>query len=85
MSRSGWTGSRWSGSGHDLTYPNGDRAIYLDLTFACTWLAGEPFVADDESLDARWWPIRELPPMHPVYLERIDAGLSHETAARFRS
>lgn len=72
-------------SGHEVRYPNGDEAVYLDLAFACTWLAGEPYVADDESLDTRWWPIRELPPMHPDFLERIDAALSNESAARFRS
>jgi hypothetical protein len=68
-----------------VTYPNGDRACYLDLTFACTWLSGEPYVADDESLDARWWPLTELPPMQPVLLQRIEAALSGEVAARFRS
>jgi ADP-ribose pyrophosphatase YjhB (NUDIX family) len=74
------------GSGTEVvTHPNGDRARYLDLTFACTWLSGEPYVADDESLDARWWPLAELPPMAPVLLERIDAALSGEVAARFRS
>jgi ADP-ribose pyrophosphatase YjhB (NUDIX family) len=68
-----------------VSYPNGDRARYLDLTFACTWLSGEPYVADDESLDARWWPLAELPPMAPVLLERIEAALSGEQAARFRT
>ena len=67
-----------------VSYPNGDSARYLDLTFACTWLSGEPYVADDESLDARWWPLAELPPMAPVILERIEAALSAEQAARFK-
>jgi ADP-ribose pyrophosphatase YjhB (NUDIX family) len=72
------------GSGAVVSYPNGDRARYLDLTFACTWLAGEPYAADDESLDARWWPLAELPPMAPVILERIEAALSGEQPARFK-
>jgi 8-oxo-dGTP pyrophosphatase MutT (NUDIX family) len=38
-------------------YPNGDRAIYLDLTFACSWVSGEPYVGDDESVDVGWWPL----------------------------
>ena len=67
-----------------VTYDNGDRACYLDLTFACTWLAGEPYVADDESVDVRWWPIDGLPEMKPMLLERIDAALSEESVARFR-
>jgi len=70
-------------SGSEITYPNGDRASYLDLTFACTWLAGEPYVADDESVDVRWWPLDGLPEVSPTLLARIDAALSAEVAARF--
>ena len=40
----------------EIVHANGDRATYLDLTFACTWLEGEAHVADDESSDVRWWP-----------------------------
>jgi ADP-ribose pyrophosphatase YjhB (NUDIX family) len=72
-------------SGEQVTYANGDRAIYLDLTFACTWLSGEAHVADDESIDVRWWPADDLPPMPERMRDRIDAALSDEVAARFRS
>ena len=68
-----------------ITHANGDRGIYLDLTFACTWLAGEARVADDENTDVRWWPLDGLPEMSPWLLARIEAGLSGETAARFVS
>ncbi len=71
-------------SGIEVTHVNGDRAIYLDLAFACTWVSGDPYVADDESVDVRWWPIDGLPEMKPMLLERIDAALSDETATRFR-
>ena len=71
-------------SGIEVTHVNGDRAIYLDLAFACTWVSGEPYVADDESVDVRWWPIDGLPEMKPMLLERIDAALSDETPTRFR-
>ena len=37
-------------------HANGDRASYLDLTFACTYVSGEAHVADDESSDVRWFP-----------------------------
>ena len=67
----------------ELTYPNGDRASYLDLTFACTWISGEAYVADDESTDVRWWPIADLPPMSPHMTSRIEAGLADERDARF--
>jgi 8-oxo-dGTP pyrophosphatase MutT (NUDIX family) len=72
-------------AGEQVTYANGDRAVYLDLTFACTWLSGEGHVADDESTDVRWWPIDDLPPMSAQMRARIDAALSDEVAARFRS
>ena len=67
----------------EVVYDNGDRASYLDLTFACTWLAGEAHVADDESSDVRWWPLDGLPPMSARMLGRIEAGTSDEREARF--
>ncbi|MCF6376835.1 DUF429 domain-containing protein [Nocardioides KLBMP 9356] len=67
----------------EVVYDNGDRAAYLDLTFACTWLEGEAHVADDESSDVRWWPLSSLPPMSALMLERIDAATSGEREARF--
>ena len=67
----------------EVTYPNGDRAAYLDLTFACTWLEGEAHVADDESSDVRWWPLSSLPEMSELMLWRIDAATSDEREARF--
>ncbi len=68
-----------------ITYPNGDRATYLDLTFACTYVSGEAHVADDESVDVRWARPDALPPMAPDMLARIEAGLAQESAARFLS
>ena len=68
-----------------VVHANGDRASYLDLTFACTYVSGEAHVADDESVDVRWCPVAELPPMGPWMTERIVAALSDEREARFRS
>ena len=71
----------------EVVYPNGDRTVYLDLTFACTWRSGEAHVADDESTEVRWCTPAELdtlePPMLPVMRERIEAALADEVAARF--
>jgi ADP-ribose pyrophosphatase YjhB (NUDIX family) len=69
----------------DVVYENGDRAAYLDLTFACTWVSGPARVADDENVDVRWWPIAALPPMSASIRERIGDVLAGETAARFRT
>ena len=67
----------------EVTYDNGDRAAYLDLTFACTWLEGEAHVADDESSDVRWWPLASLPSMSELMMSRIAAATSGEREARF--
>ena len=49
-----------------VVHANGDRASYLDLTFACTYVSGEAHVADDESRDVRWFPRDALPEMAAV-------------------
>ena len=66
-----------------IVHVNGDRASYLDLTFACSYVSGEAHVADDESVDVRWFPIDGLPEMAPPMLQRIGDALSGEQAARF--
>jgi 8-oxo-dGTP pyrophosphatase MutT (NUDIX family) len=45
----------------EVTYPNGDVAQYLDLCFLARYVAGEPHVADDESLEVGWFDPDELP------------------------
>jgi len=69
-----------------ITHANGDLATYLDLTFACTWLAGDAHVADDESRDVAWVRRPDLATrgLSDEMLLRIDAALSGEAEARFR-
>ena len=67
----------------DVVHANGDRASYLDLTFACTYVSGEAHVADDESSDVRWYPLDAMPEMDAVMVGRIGDALSEEPAARF--
>lgn len=70
-----------------MTYPNGDRAQYLDLTFRCEYLAGEPAAADGENSEVRWMPVSALrtldPPMSQHMLARIDAALAAEREPRW--
>lgn len=66
-----------------ITHANGDLGVYLDLTFACTWLSGEARVADDENTDVRWWPIEALPDMAAFLVERIEAVVADELETRF--
>ena len=72
-------------AGRLVVHRNGDHALYLDLTFLCQWVAGEPHVADDESVDVGWFRRDALPPVRPDLVERVDAALSGEERARFRA
>lgn len=67
----------WVSASGMVTHVNGDQAQYLDHTFACAWESGEPAVGDDESTDTCWWPLDTLPPMPPVFRERIAVVLGH--------
>jgi ADP-ribose pyrophosphatase YjhB (NUDIX family) len=58
------------------SYPNGDQVQFLDLCFRCRALHGTPRVNDDESLDTRWWPIADLPPLTDREREYIQNALS---------
>ena len=44
-----------------ITYPNGDRARYLDLTFLCRPLSGTAAVGDDEATDVGWFALDAVP------------------------
>ncbi len=68
-----------------VTHVNGDLATYLDHTFACTYVAGEAHVADDESTDVAWRPLGDLPPMGQLRRERIDCVLAGDPVTRFTS
>jgi 8-oxo-dGTP pyrophosphatase MutT (NUDIX family) len=55
-----------------IVHANGDRAQYLDLVFRMDWADGEPFPADDESLDARWFDLASVPDMSADMRRRIE-------------
>lgn len=58
------------------SYPNGDRVQFLDLCFRCRPLRGEARVNDDESVDVRWWPLADLPPLRDTDLMLLRRALS---------
>lgn len=66
-----------------VTYPNGDQADYLDLTFRCTWLAGEPYSADGEMVDLAWHPLDGLDGLADEHRKRVHAATSVGDATRF--
>ena len=55
-----------------IVHANGDHAQYLDHVFRMDWIGGEPFAADDESLDARWFDLSKLPQMSGDLARRIE-------------
>lgn len=67
----------------EIVYGNGDRAQYIDHTFVMSHQAGEPYPADGENTEARWFSTTALPPMSTEMTRRIEAALSDEVAARF--
>ena len=54
-----------------IVHANGDHAQYLDRVFQMDWVDGEPFPADDESLEARWFDLTEMPNMTDDMHRRI--------------
>ncbi|MEU1852237.1 NUDIX domain-containing protein [Streptomyces sp. NPDC019990] len=59
-----------------VTYENGDTCQYMDITFRCRAVGGEPRVNDDESLDVGWFDIDALPELHELCLLRIKQAVS---------
>ncbi|HHU39973.1 MAG TPA: NUDIX domain-containing protein [Propionibacterium sp.] len=46
-----------------VTYDNGDQTQYINHTFRCRWVSGEPHPADGENTAAAFFPADALPPM----------------------
>lgn len=62
-----------------ITYDNGDQTDYLDFTFCCTWISGEPRPVDGEMTDLTWTPIDALdtlPDLDADMRERIRRALA---------
>ena len=66
-----------------VVYDNGDRSQYVDLTFRCRWVSGDPFPADGENTDARWFDLDALPPMSGSMSARVAAALPAHGEALF--
>ncbi len=61
----------WVSATEVVTHVNGDLGQYLDHTFRCRWVSGEPRPGDDESTDARWFALDALPEMAERHRDRI--------------
>jgi 8-oxo-dGTP pyrophosphatase MutT (NUDIX family) len=58
-----------------VTYENGDQSDYLDLTFRCTWISGDPFPVDGEMTEVGWFRLDDL----------VELGVDDEMRARIAS
>ncbi|GAA5520019.1 hypothetical protein Lsed01_02480 [Demequina sediminis] len=66
-----------------MTYANGDRSQYLDLTFRFRYVSGDPFPADGENTEAAWFPLDSLPPMSEEMSARVRAAVEPGDVASF--
>lgn len=66
-----------------ITYANGDQSDYLDLTFRCSWISGEPFPVDGEMTEVGWYPHDRLDEVGDQMRTRIAAALPPHGEARF--
>jgi 8-oxo-dGTP pyrophosphatase MutT (NUDIX family) len=57
-----------------ITYDNGDQSDYLDLTFRCSWIGGEPYPADGEMTSVGWYRLE------PATWERLDDDMRRRVA-----
>ena len=58
-----------------MTYANGDRSQYLDLTFRFRHVSGAPFPADGENTEAAWFELDALPPLDEEMRDRLVVAL----------
>nr|WP_240945309.1 NUDIX domain-containing protein [Rhodococcus sp. HNM0569] len=67
-----------------VTYPNGDVAQYLDVSFLARWTGGEARVCDDENLEVAWFAPDALPDdMTESSRLRLDKALRDDERAWF--
>lgn len=72
----------WVQAGQPVTHANCDRSQYLDLTFRCRWVSGDPKPGDDEADDAAWFGMGELPELRDWHRARIDCALANSADVR---
>ncbi len=65
-----------------VVYPNGDVTQYIDHTFRCRWVSGDPHPADGENLEAGWFAADALPRLEGEFAERVAVALANEPECR---
>ena len=72
----------WVSSGGVVTHTNGDVAQYLDHTFRCRWVSGDPVPGDDEATEAGWFALDALPEMTQRFRDRIAVAVDNPRDVR---
>jgi 8-oxo-dGTP pyrophosphatase MutT (NUDIX family) len=67
-----------------VTYGNGDVVLYHSFAFECCIVGGMMHIADDESLELRFFAADELPELSDLDRDRILHALKREERAEFR-
>ena len=73
----------WAHATDEIVFENGDRSAFLSLCFRCSWVSGEPYAADDESSDARWFSVDQVPELEADQRRRVDLALANAPEAVF--
>ncbi|WP_395640110.1 NUDIX hydrolase [Pseudolysinimonas sp.] len=66
-----------------VVYDNGDQAQYLDLTFRCRYVGGDPRPVDGEASEVAWFPLDGMPTMSPEMTARVRYAIGNEGPAYF--
>jgi 8-oxo-dGTP pyrophosphatase MutT (NUDIX family) len=66
-----------------ITYPNGDKVDYVGIAFVCRIVGGSLHIADDESLELRFFSADELPELGRGQLEEVRYAMSGNPVTKF--
>jgi len=66
-----------------VTYDNGDQTQYIDLTFRCSYVSGEPYPADGENTEVAWFSLDALPEISDETRGRIQRAIDAGDERRF--
>jgi 8-oxo-dGTP diphosphatase len=66
-----------------VTYSNGHQVRYVSIAFLCRIIGGHLHIADDESMELRFFALGELPDLRDDQLQRVRHALSGNTNVFF--
>ncbi|MDO5722769.1 MAG: NUDIX domain-containing protein [Actinomycetaceae bacterium] len=64
-----------------VEYENGDRSLYLDLSFHMIYESGDPYPADGENSEVAWFDAGSLPAMNARFTQVVGRVLAGEDGA----